>query len=84
MTPPGPMTERWDITSGAGGAAADETNIEAADEFLAAAGPTGIRSATAAASDGSIGHLVALALRRPPLEGADAWQTSAKSTDRHR
>jgi hypothetical protein len=61
MTSPGGMTERWDITSGTAGTAADETNIGAADELLAAAGATGGRTATAEASDGSIGHLVALA-----------------------
>ena len=61
VTPPAGMTERWDINSAAGVGATGESMAAAAEEQLAAAGPTGTRTATAQASDGSIGHLVALA-----------------------
>ncbi|MCP3933955.1 MAG: DUF5011 domain-containing protein, partial [Actinomycetia bacterium] len=61
ITPPAGMTERWDVNSNAGVGAVGETTAEGADELLGAAGPTGTRTATAQASDGSIGHLVALA-----------------------
>ncbi|HSR44476.1 MAG TPA: immunoglobulin-like domain-containing protein [Acidimicrobiia bacterium] len=61
ITPPVGMNERWDIASGGGGSPFAETVAEAADEVLAVAGVTGTRTATAEASDGSVGHLVALA-----------------------
>ncbi len=60
ISPPATMTERWDVGSDAAVGDIGETRAEAADELLAAAGTTGTRTATTAASDGSVGHLVAL------------------------
>jgi serine protease AprX len=57
---PQDMTERWDFYSAAGVGAIGETAIEAADQVLTQAGETGSRFATPPASDGGIGHLVAL------------------------
>ncbi|MDH5371858.1 MAG: hypothetical protein OEX97_02830, partial [Acidimicrobiia bacterium] len=54
------MTERWDFYSATGVGAIGETAIEAAEQVLTQAGATGTRVATPPASDGSIGHLVAL------------------------
>jgi serine protease AprX len=54
------MTERWDFYSATGVGAIGETAIEAAEQALTQAGETGSRFATPPASDGSIGHLVAL------------------------
>ncbi len=60
VTPPGGMNERADVTSAAGGAPADEVIAASADDTLGAAGAAGPRTATVAATAGSIGHLVAL------------------------
>ena len=59
-TPPAGMTERTDVNSAQGGAAADETLALSADETLGSAGSTGARTATTDATAGSIGALVAL------------------------
>ncbi|MGH1488959.1 MAG: beta strand repeat-containing protein, partial [Acidimicrobiales bacterium] len=61
LSAPGGMAERSDLSSGAGGAAADETIAATYDQLLGAAGATGTRVATAVATAGSIGHSVALA-----------------------
>ena len=61
ISPPAAMTLRWDIGSNAGVGAAAETQAAAAEERLPAAGPTGPRTAAISATDGSIGHLIALA-----------------------
>jgi serine protease AprX len=60
LTPPSGMTERWDVGSAAGVGAIGETMAEAADEVVPTAGSTGTRTASAQASDGGIGQLVAL------------------------
>ncbi|MGI9610820.1 MAG: CSLREA domain-containing protein, partial [Acidimicrobiia bacterium] len=60
LTPPAGMTERWDISTVTGVGDPNETAAEGAEETLGAAGPTGTRTASTTASDGSIGHLVAL------------------------
>ena len=59
-TAPAGMTERTDVNSAQGGAAADETLALSADEALGAAGATGSRTATVDVAAGSIGTLVAL------------------------
>jgi serine protease AprX len=60
FTPPPGTTERWDASSASGVGAIGETTAAAVDEVVAAAGATGTRTATAQASDGGIGQLVAL------------------------
>ena len=65
ITPPAGMTEQWDVNSAAGVGVVAETLLAAADEVVTSTGDTGTRTATAEASDGSIGHLVAL---RPAQE----------------
>ncbi len=60
ITPPAGTTERWDVSSDAGVGAIGETVAAASDEVVAAPGATGTRTAVAEASDGGIGHLVAL------------------------
>jgi Domain of unknown function (DUF1929)/Bacterial Ig domain/Kelch motif len=58
LTPPGGMTERWEVASPAG--AASPVVSEAATAVQAAVGATGTRGATAAKAVRSIGQLVAL------------------------
>jgi serine protease AprX len=58
--PPSGTNERWDFSSDAGVGSIGETVAAGFDETVGSAGSTGTRTATAAASDGGIGHLVAL------------------------
>jgi serine protease AprX len=60
MTPQAGVTENWDVSSNAGVGAIGETVIASSDELLTAAGSTGTRFAVPEASDGGVGHLVAL------------------------
>ncbi len=57
---PGTMTQRWEVGSGGGGPSNQSTS-EGATEVLGAAGPTGVRTATAADVASNVGQLVALA-----------------------
>ncbi|MGI9608992.1 MAG: cadherin domain-containing protein, partial [Acidimicrobiia bacterium] len=66
ISPPGTMMERWDVNSSAGVGSIGEARSEGADEILGAAGATGTRTATATASDGSVGTLLALAPSNTP------------------
>ncbi|NND03271.1 MAG: hypothetical protein HKN91_10830, partial [Acidimicrobiia bacterium] len=61
IDPAAAMTERWDVGSNAAVGDPNETRIAAAEEQWGAAGPTGIRTATAGASAGGVAHMVALA-----------------------
>ena len=60
LTAPSATTERWNAFSAGGVGAIGETVVVGADEVRTTVGSTGTRTATAAASDGGIGHLVAL------------------------
>ena len=71
---PSATAERWSAFSAGGVGAIGETVVVGADEVLATAGPTGTRTATAAASDGGIGHLVAL---RPATDTTDTTDTGS-------
>jgi len=71
--------ERWDVTSAAGVGSIGETVATGADEVVASAGSTGTRTATATASDGGIGHLVALrpAVSTPASETFVQWEDAS-------
>jgi hypothetical protein len=56
VTPPGSMTERFDLVTGS----MPFLTAEGADEIQATAGPTGARVATASLAGKSIGQLIAL------------------------
>ncbi len=60
ITPPSDLVEHWDRSSAAGIGAVGETVAMGADALFAEIGGTGTRTAVAEASDGGIGHLVAL------------------------
>ena len=60
FTPPANSFERWDVSSAAGVGATGETIASGADEVMVTAGSTGTRTSIASASDGGIGHLLAL------------------------
>jgi serine protease AprX len=60
FVPPSGTNERWDFSSDAGVGSIGEMVAAGFDEIVGSAGSTGTRTATAAASDGGIGHLVAL------------------------
>ncbi len=67
--------ERWDSSSSAGVGSIGETTISGADQVLAEAGSTGTRTAIASASDGGIGHLLALkpAADTQPVDTGDSY-----------
>ena len=77
-TPSG-TNERWDFSSNAGVGSIGETVVSGTDETVALAGSTGTRTATAAASDGGIGHLVALrpAVSTPSTETFVQWEDAS-------
>jgi RHS repeat-associated protein len=60
ITPPVGSTERWDVAT-SGGNAGTRTTSEGSDALQATAGPTGPRTATAAASVTGVAHTVVLA-----------------------
>jgi serine protease AprX len=73
FTPPENTIERWDVSSAAGVGAIGETIAAGTDEIVATAGSTGTRTAVASASDGGIGHLLALKPATTSSGGDDTY-----------
>lgn len=84
FVPPTDMAEQWDRSSAGGVGAIGETVIAGADQLAADVGSTGTRVATASASDGGIGHLVALRAAIDPVDpGTETfvqWEDAAALT----
>lgn len=78
ITPPGGMTERWDVTT-SGSPTSSNAHIALADQSFVGPGATGTRVATASAGQANVGQLVAL---RPALSavGASLSWTATAST----
>ena len=73
FTPPASAVEQWDVSSEAGVGAIGETIAAGADEVVATIGSTGTRTAIASASDGGIGHLLALKPAATTSGGAETF-----------
>lgn len=78
VTPPSDLAEQWRHFSAGGVSSIGETVLLGADTAFAYAGGTGTRTAVASASDGSIGHLVAL---KPATSTSDSEATYTQWED---
>ena len=78
VTVPATMTERWDIASNGPGASFFQVQTSMATETLAAAGPSGSRTASGSGVQDNVG--LTIALQKPAMPKVDATWTATPST----